>query len=462
MRINKLHHWFLSSGLTTLIFLLAQGTARAETRAEKDRPNVILILADDMGMGDLSFLNGGKTRTPHLDQLVEESVWFSQAYSASAVSAPARAALLTGKHPHQTGCISLNMKRYPEFTRMDKDLTTVADVFAENGYATGLVGKWHVGMGEGYHPNDRGFQEFEGFRGYMVPSYFDYDLDINGEIIQEDDHYLTNDLTQRALDFVSRHQDEPFFLHLAHYAPHRPIEAPQETVDHYLGKGLNKKTATIYAMIEIMDRGIGQLMDHLDRLGIRENTLVIFSSDNGPDPMTGERYNRGLRGTKYTVYEGGIHVPLLVNWKNHFKAAHSKEVIHFTDLFPTLVDVCHLQLAETIDFEGGSMAGLLRGEDTANLPERRYWQWNRGVPYYSHNAAIRMGKWKLVRPFVTRVEPDGESEEKPVLYNLEKDPAEEHDVSEEHWRVYQNMKTWLEAWCRKMEFRRLEASDQDL
>lgn len=452
----KLPYHFMTLGISALIFLIVQGCNRDETKHRKNHPNVILILADDMGMGDLACLNGGKTRTPNLDRLVEESVWFSQAYSASPVCAPARAALLTGKYPHQTDCITLNMRRYPEFTRMDKDLATLGDVFVENGYATGLIGKWHCGIGEGYHPNDRGFQEFEGFRGYMVPSYFDYQLDINGSIREFDDQYLTNDITRRAIDFVTRHQDEPFFLHLAHYAPHRPIEAPQERVDHYLDKGFDENTATIYAMIEIMDRGIGKLIKKLDSLDIRENTLIVFSSDNGPDPLAGERYNRGLRGTKYTVYEGGIHVPFLVNWEGHLKPAHKEDVIQFTDVFPTLVDLCNLQLTDSIDFDGGSMAGVLRGKEENNLPERRYWQWNRGVPYYSHNAAIRKGKWKLVRPYVTRVEPDGESEQKAVLYNLEKDPSEKHDVSDENWRVYQNMKTRLEQWTREMEYSRLK------
>lgn len=452
---------FLSYCILAIILLTNQGCRQHNRQEKTEHPNVILILADDMGLGDLSYFNGGLIRTPNLDQLVEEGVWFSQAYSAAPVCAPARAALLTGRYPHRTGCVTLGMKRFPELTKMDKDLPTMADVFRDNGYATGLIGKWHCGEGEGYHPMDRGFQEFEGFVGYMVKSYFSYELDVQGKLYKFEDQYLTNNLSERAIEFVRRHKDEPFFLHLAHYAPHRPIGAPQELVDYYLGKGFNEKIATIYAMIEIMDQGIGKLMAELDNLEIRENTLVIFSSDNGPDPIPGERFNKGLRGSKYTIYEGGIHVPFIVNWKGKLEPAQKKEVIHFTDVFPTLVYLCNLQLPASIDFDGGSMAGLLMGKAENNLPEKRFWQWNRGVPLYSHNAAMRQGKWKLVRPFVTRNIPDGPSEQRSVLYNLENDPFEEHDVSKQNQQIFENMKVMLEQWCREMEFSRLNNNEQN-
>lgn len=446
---------------SVLVLLITYGCSREiqEKNAPPDQqPNVILILADDLAIGDLSHINGGKTRTPNLDQLLQEGVWFSRAYSASPVCAPARAALLTGHYPHQTGCITLGLRRFPELTRIDKDMMTLADAFSENGYATGLVGKWHCGEGEGYHPMDRGFDEFEGFVGYMVDTggYFSYKLDIQKEIQAFKNNYLTRNLSERAINFVRRHKEEPFFLHLAHYAPHRPLSAPQEIIDYYLDKGHNKNNATIYAMIEVMDEGIGQLMAELDTLGIRENTLVIFASDNGPDPVTGERANQGLRGTKYTVYEGGIHVPFIVSWSGKFKPAQREEVIQFTDVFPTLVDICDLQLKNPIDFVGGSMAPLLRGEEENNLPEARYWQWNRGVPAYSHNAAMIEGNWKLVRPYVTRNIPEKASEMRSVLYNLEEDPFEEVDVSEENQWIYGSMNVRLEEWSRKVEFDRLK------
>jgi arylsulfatase A-like enzyme len=200
---------------------------------------------------------------------------------------------------------------------------------------------------------DRGFKEFEGFLGYMVNSYFNYELDINREIYDFNNKYLTDDLSERAIKFIRRHKNEPFFLHLAHYAPHQPLYAPKEFIDFYLNKGLDRNTSIIYAMIEIMDKGIGELIEELNRLEIREKTLIIFSNDNGPDPLPCVRNNQGLHGTKYTIYEGGIHVPFFINWKGTFKSKENNEIVHFTDIFPTLVDICELELNRPIKFVGG-------------------------------------------------------------------------------------------------------------
>ena len=424
---------------------------------ETDVPmNVILIVADDMGFGDIESLNGGKTQTPNIDAMKEKGAWFENAYSAAPVCAPARASLLTGMYPHRTGCVTLNMRRFPEFTRIDKHLVTMADVFKANGYVTGLIGKWHNGLGEGYEPLQRGFDEFEGFFGFDVPDYFDYHLRVQDKRMKVNDKYLTHDLTERAINFVKRHNDEPFFLHLAHYAPHRPLGAPRTTVEKYLNKGYTEKTATIYAMIEEMDRGIGELLNELKVLGLSENTLIIFTSDNGPDPLTGNRFNKELKGGKYTVYEGGIKVPFLLFRPGFIEPATIREIVHFTDVLPTLAEMCDLEIDSSENFDGSSFEGLLNGDKVA-LPGWRCWQWNRGIPVYSHNAAIREGKWKLVKPFVTywQVLPE-ESDKKPVLYNLEEDPGETTDVSAENKKIYDELRVKLEQWSRQVEKDRLQ------
>jgi len=419
-------------------------------------PNVILILADDMGIGDVSMINEGRTHTPAINNLAKTGIWFSQAYSAAPVCAPARAALLTGQYPHRTGCVTLNMRSFPELARMKKGLHTLADVFKENGYATGLVGKWHCGIGEDYHPLSRGFQEFEGFHGFNVPSYFDYEMMVQDSLIDVKDNYLTRDISERAIRFVRRHRKEPFFLHLAHYAPHRPLGAPEQEVSKYQEQGFDKKTATIYAMIEIMDEGIGRLIDELEQLGLRKNTLIIFASDNGPDPLTGGRFNMSLKGTKYMVNEGGIRVPFIVNWPGKVKPGKVEQPVHFNDVFPTLVEVCNLDVPFQQKTDGKSFAGVLHGEKP-HQPVTRMWQWNRGVPDYSYNAAIRQGDWKLVRPYVSHWEiPMEKSELKPVLYNLENDPAEQHDVSEKNPAIYRELRVKLEQWCREVEYDRLK------
>ncbi len=425
-----------------------------------ERPNVILILADDMAIGDLSLFNEGRSRTPRLDALIGESVYFENAYSGSPVCAPSRAALLTGRFPHRTGSVTLNQIKYPELTRLHLDETTIADVFSANGYATGLVGKWHSGPGAEYHPLKRGFDEYTGFNDSTdIKTYFKYQLDIQGEYKPFEGPNLTDVFTERAIDFVKRNKEKPFFLHLAHYAPHRPLSAPQELIDYYLGKGLPEKTATVYAMVEVMDKGIGQLLDELDALGIAEKTLVFFASDNGPDPLVGDRFNGQNRGTKYMAYEGGIHVPLMFRWPGTLPAQKRSETIHFVDIFPTLIKVCGLkQDGDVKPLDGVSIAGLLSDNYAApTLPEFRFWQWNRKTPDYSHNAAVRFGPWKLVRPFVTSNIPKTPSTETPLLYNLAEDPQEETDRAVDNPELYQRLTEKLNTWSAEVERDRLQS-----
>lgn len=417
-------------------------------------PNVILILADDLAIGDLSRFNGGLSRTPRLDRLAAESVYFERAYSGSPVCAPSRAALLTGRYPHRTGSVTLNQLKFPELTRLRLDETTLADRFQSAGYATGLVGKWHSGPGADYHPLKRGFDEYAGFNDSTdIQTYFKYQLDIQGRYQSFDGPYLTDEFTRRAVDFVRRHRAGPFFLHLAHYTPHRPLSAPEDLVAHYVGKGLPDNTAKVYAMIEVMDRGIGALLDELDRLGVAKETLVLFASDNGPDPLVGDRFNGTDRGTKYMVNEGGIHVPLLFRWPGRLSPATRREIVHFTDLVPTLMEICRLpDRPDDKPFDGRGIAGLLSDEwPVHEQPALRFWQWNRKTPLYTHNAAVREGDWKLVRPHVTRNIPKGESTAAPRLYNLAEDPGEQRDVMAQHPALSQRLLQQLDEWSREVE-----------
>jgi len=366
---------FVARCLAVLLCCGGAGTVVAASA-----PNVILILADDLAIGDLSVFNQGLSRTPRLDRLTDESVYFDRAYSGSPVCAPSRAALLTGRYPHRTGSVTLNQIKFPNLTRLRLEETTIADRFKRSGYATGLVGKWHSGPGAAYHPLKRGFDEYAGFNDSTdIKTYFKYRLDIQGEYREfEDGPYLTDEFTRRAVDFVRRHRAEPFFLHLAHYAPHRPLSAPEELIAHYLRKGLPEKTAKVYAMIEVMDKGIGEVLDELDRLNLAEQTLVIFASDNGPDPLVGERFNLKNRGTKYMINEGGIHVPFMVRWPGRFKPASQDEVIHFTDVAPTLIEIlrrpqlCRVVVEGMACIRSACSAFLaMEPQDAALLAQRR-------------------------------------------------------------------------------------------
>ncbi|TLF47106.1 arylsulfatase [Maribacter aurantiacus] len=445
------------NGMTNLYSLLLVLIFSISIINGQEKPNVILILADDMALGDLGNLNGRLNKTPHLDQLMDSGMFFSSAYSASAVCTPARAALLTGKYPHKTGAVTLNMERFPELSRVKLNERTIGDLFREQGYSTGLIGKWHIGDGEKYHPLRRGFQEFVGFKGYDVPKdYYNYRLDFQGIYREVTNEYLTDVLTENAIEFVEEHQNEPFFLHLAYYTPHRPLSAPQDLIDFYLSKGFDLNTATIYAMIEVMDKGIGKLMQTLKQKSLLKNTIIVFASDNGPDPLVGERYNLNQRGTKYTINEGGIHVPLIFYWEGKIKPSIQEQIVHFTDILPTLIDLCNLTIPDSISFDGGSIGPLLLGSSLKiELPQYRYWQWNRGIPYYSHNAAIRDGDWKLVFPYVTREMVHSESDSLPMLYNIKDDPYEKKNLSKMEKTRYNTMWTELNQWGREVEMHRL-------
>lgn len=438
----------LMPSFVALALLITTQTATAD---QIEKPNVILILADDLAVGDLAGGGGFPTRTPNLDRMAQSSVQFTNAYSGSCVCAPARAALLTGRYPHRTGVVTLNMLRYPKMTQLRRDEITIADMLRDAGYATGLIGKWHVGLGDGFHPLDRGFDEFEGFDGSQENmSYFNYLFDVNRHQSRVDDNYLTDDLSNRAIEFIRRHRDEPFFLHLAHYAPHRPLDAPAAIVERYRKQGFDESTATIYAMIEVMDRGIGELLAELTALKISQKTVVIFASDNGPDPLTGERFNSDLRGTKYQIYEGGIRVPLFVRWTGQFEPGKRDQLVHFVDIVPTIRDLAKIDAAPKNPLDGNSLTPVLKDAATEFTPTR-YWQWNRTRPNYTHNAAIRNGRYKLVRPFVTRGSKLKDSTLPPALYDLKTDPSESTDISAKDPERVKQMNRNLERWTQSIE-----------
>jgi arylsulfatase A len=365
-------------------------------------PNIVFVLADDMGYGDFSCFNDGASSTPVLDQLVAEGTTLTHHYSASPVCAPARASLLTGRYPHRTGAVDTLEGR--GLDRIALDETTVADLLQRAGYVTGLVGKWHNGaFDDRFHPNRRGFDEFAGFRGGWS-DYWHWHLDRNGARTASDGRHLTDVLTDEARSFVTRHRDEPFFLHLAYSAPHFPLQSHPRDAAPFLASGDHTTAvANLYGMLHGMDRGVGELLQHLADLGLLDDTLVIFSSDNGPQ-FGGEgdasttRFNCGYRGAKLLVYEGGIRLPAVVRWPNGIAAgATVDDLVHFTDWLPTLVAAAGVEPPRSLVLDGVDVLPLLRGEG-GSVPTTRFWQWNRYEPVAACNAAMRDGRWKLVHP----------------------------------------------------------------
>ena len=472
-------------------------------------PNVILIVADDMGYGDFGAFNP-LVQTPNLDSLMNEGMCFRQHYAASPICSPARASLMTGRVPHRTGAITQH--ELHGLDRIALREVTMADMFQHSGYATGLVGKWHNGaLDNRFEPNARGFQEFVGFCGGWT-DYYDYTLRVNEGYRQSDGRYMTDVLTEEGLSFIERHQDSPFFLQMSYTAPHSPFQAPEESVEKYRSLGLNRVTATTYAMIEIMDQGIGRILQSLEDKRLAENTIVLFTSDNGPaffnppymlepgEDSFNERFNCGMRGSKGWIYEGGIRVPMVARFPGRIAAgAVNDDLTHFTDWLPTLITLTGISRLEGPAFDGHDLSPKLSGGEV-NVEPRRFWQWNFYEPNIGTNAAMRDGKWKLVRTMIkgTRffskelyvseederrtqafVEADQRHKkdplsvaellpiprvnlpppESPELYDLSTDPGEGNDLAAEFPARVSDMLGQLETWFEEAEAERRTISD---
>ena len=455
------------------------------------QPNCVIVVADDMGYGDLGLFNEGRCATPNLDRMASEGLCLTQHYSGSPVCAPSRAALLTGKYPHRTGAIDTLQGR--GLDRIGLGQMTLADIFKQAGYRTGLLGKWHNGaLDPRFHPNARGFEEFVGFCG-GYSDYYDYYLDLNGSERRGDGRYLTDVLSELAVDFARRHRDEPFLLVLAYNAPHFPMQAPEQVVQRYLERGETLGASLTYAMIELMDAGIGRLDGALTELGLSENTIFLFTSDNGPylGEVAGvslERFNFGLRGAKHYVFEGGIRVPAILRWPARLTSGRQvHEMVHFTDWLPTLASAAGIRLPQELDIDGCDASPILEGSTDRDYP-RRFWQNNRYAPRVEGNAAMRDGPWKLVRPAIpalmqvtdadrivdrrlnlhqperiTEVDASGlpsfdaGDPVPPMLFDVAADPFELDDLAAQHPERVRKMSDELERWFEAVESDRARA-----
>lgn len=455
-----------------------------------EKPNILVIMADDLGFGDLGCYNSGATQTPSIDSLATDGTSMSQHYSASPICAPARAAFLTGRYPQRMGVIDT----FPhlELDRMALAERTLGDLLTEAGYVTGMVGKWHNGsIGSEYHPNRRGYSEFVGFRG-GGQDYWDWLLDRNGTPMPSDGRYLTDVFTEEALAFIERHSDEPFHLALNYTAPHGPFQAPEADVAAVAGRtGIPDTVNTVAAMVRVMDRGIGQILHQLEASGIADNTLVMFTSDNGPWQRLGSfeertvRYNLGLAGGKEYVHEGGIRVPMFLRWPGVVpRGVVVHDVAHFTDWVPTVLSAIGRPNLARLTSDGVDMWQAIIGDSAVTYP-RRCWQWSRYEPIGTINAAVRDGDWKLLFPAVDEVlhiRPEDPREEKklradpaayslptgmqprsyvaeltpstPQLFNVLADPGEQMDLAGRFPDIASDLEGYLADWFDEMESER--------
>lgn len=440
------------------------------------KPNMIIIMADDMGMGDIHAYGNKDILTPNIDRLIQEGTSYSNHYSASPMCAPARASFLTGKYPHRTGAIDVSTSR--GLDRINPDEKLLPSYMKDLGYRTGMVGKWHNGRdAEKFHPLCRGFDEFAGFcLGWM--DYWNWTLDINGKAMRADGRYLTDVFTEEAVSFIERNRDNPFFLYLAYNAPHDPLQAHEKDIEYFksLGK-FNTSVSTVYAMIKNMDEGIGKVVKALKKNGLYDNTIVLFTSDNGPSfsgegDMCLKRFNLDLNGSKGDVLEGGIRVPAILKHNDSNDRGESRaEQIHFIDWMPTLY-----KMAGGNPVELGQRDGTCRTDVKTDKRFLKYfWQWNRLAPVEGCNMALRKGVYKLYYPPIPEAVKYLESEtepfmkildnpnvpheinekpyernlsepKKPLLFNLKTDPGEENDISMSEPDEYIRMKDELDSW----------------
>ena len=388
-------------------------------------PNVLLILADDHGYGDISAHNGPSIQTPNIDRIAAGGARFSKFYANSSVCSPSRASLMTGRYPDRAGVPGV-IRTHPEnsWGYFRQDAVTLPSVLKQQDYHTALIGKWHLGLEPENHPCKRGFDHFHGFLGDMMDDYYTHlRHDINYmrhglETIDPRGH-ATDLFTEWSVDFIrsQTQSSDPFFLYLAYNAPHTPIQPPDDWVERVRERepDISPQRAKYIALVEHMDAGIGRILDTLAETDQLSNTLVIYTSDNGGDMKVGA-HNGPLRGQKGEMYEGGIRVPTCAMWPGHIPEGYvTDQVALLMDLYPTVCEVAGAPIAHEI--EGRSIWQTLQGEQQDFSERILYWLRREGGGQFFGQAqhAVRRGNIKLLhnRPF-----------EPLELYDLSRDPLE--------------------------------------
>jgi arylsulfatase A-like enzyme len=394
------------------------------------------VLADDLGWAELGCYGNTFNETPNIDRLATQGMLFTDAYAAAPVCSPYRVALMTGQYPARVG-ITDYLKPKTEKHLPLKHIT-LAEALRDKGYATGIIGKWHLsgyknhGSSEETLPDKHGFDEVivSENRGIGGGSYF-HPYHFNREIEKRlpGNEYLVDRCNLEAVEFIERHKGDPFFLYLSHYAVHTRLVGKDDLVAKYekktgAGKGqrAKKNNPHLAAQLESIDAGVGMIMKKLDKLGLADNTILIFTSDNGGEDRVTD--NSPLRAGKSTLYEGGIRVPFIIRRPGRIKPGTRCDVpVSNYDYYPTLLDCVGIEPDRRQRFDGVSLRGLLEEAD-AKLDRRcLYWHYPLAKPHFlggRSSGAIRMGDWKLIEYFRT-----GEVE----LYNLSSDPGEKNDLS---------------------------------
>ncbi|MCE2413126.1 sulfatase-like hydrolase/transferase [Candidatus Poribacteria bacterium] len=414
-------------------------------------PNVLLILADDHGYGDISAHNGPSIQTPNIDRIAENGVRFTKFYANSSVCSPSRASLMTGRYPDQAGVPGV-IRTHPEnsWGYFRQDAATLPSVLKQKDYNTALIGKWHLGLEPENHPCKRGFDHFHGFLGDMMDDYYTHlRHDINymrhgSDTIHPQGH-ATDLFTEWSVDFIRAQAQSsrfPFFLYLAYNAPHTPIQPPDDWVERVRERepDISAQRAKYIALVEHMDAGIGRVLDTLVETDQLSNTLVIYTSDNGGSMDVGA-HNGPLRGQKGEMYEGGIRVPACAMWPGHVPEGHvTDQVALLMDLFPTVCEAAGAPI--THEIEGRSIWQTFQGEQQDFSDRILYWLRREGGQRFLGQCqhAVRRGDTKLLHnsPF-----------EALELYDLSSDPLETTNGSQTQIDLFREMSQLFQAETQK-------------
>ena len=402
---------------------------------QSKRPNVIVILTDDQGWGDLSLHDNPNLSTPNIDAMARDGAEIDRFY-VCAVCSPTRAEFLTGRYHTRMGVHSTSKGG----ERFNSDEQTIAEVFRDGGYATACYGKWHSGMQYPYHPNARGFDDYYGFCSGHWGNYYSPMLEHNGRIVKGEG-FLVDDLTNHAMDFIAQHQDDPFFVYLALNTPHSPMQVPDKYWNEFADKDLVPDTAkenarkqnlvhtrAALAMCENIDANVGRLMNYLKNNGLSKDTIVVYFSDNGPN---GARFNAGMRGRKGSTFEGGLRSPCLIQYPREIKpGTRVTRIAGAIDLLPTLADFAGLDYQSPKPLDGKSIVPLLRGMSEGWKPRLIYSAWNQ-------KATIRNERF--------RMQANG------GLYDIVSDPGETTDVTSQHPKLAKRLSGLLDAWVEETQ-----------
>ena len=408
------------------------------------KPNIVLIMADDQGWGDLSMNGNSDISTPNIDALAKNGISFENFY-VQPVCSPTRAELLTGRHFTRLGVHRTSAGG----ERMNLNETTVAEVFKKAGYQTAAYGKWHNGMQPPYHPNARGFDDYYGFTSGHWGNYFSPMLEHNGKIVKGDG-FLVDDLTNHGIQFMTENKENPFFLYLPLNTPHSPMQVPDKYWNRFEDKELSlnyegEETTTIehtkaaLAMVENIDYNVGRIIDKLKALDLEENTIVIYLSDNGPN---GWRWNGGMRGRKGATDEGGVRTPFLIQWKGSIPAGKTiSQLGSAIDLLPTLASLAKIAATTEKDIDGKNLAPLL-------LEENPKWEDRLVFNHWSGKTSIRTQRFRL----------DNEDR----LYDITSDRGQKINVSSQFPKVLDSLRKAKIDWLAETKPLTSETDDRPI